>query len=163
MSERPARGPVGLIVAVSPEGVIGVENRLPWHYPEDQRRFKRLTSGATVIMGRRTWESMNGRPLPNRRNLVVTSRPIEGVERFSDVAGALEASEGPVWFIGGAGIYEAGMPLCDFLDVTYVPDHVPVEGAARFPPIDPALFEAGPLLVHEGDPRLHRRVYERRR
>ena len=68
-------------------------------------------------MGRKTWESLGGKPLPGRRNLVVTSRPIPGAECFADIAGALSASEGPVWFFGGARIYEEAMAYADAIDV----------------------------------------------
>lgn len=152
----------GMILAVSPEGVIGLHGGIPWRHPGDHRRFKRVTSGATVIMGRRTWESMGGRPLPHRRNLVVTSHALEGVETFRDLESALAASEGPVWFVGGRAIYAEAMRLCDVIDVTYVPDHVVDPDAVHAPPIDPSEWVAGPLLAHEDEPGLTRRVYTRR-
>jgi dihydrofolate reductase len=152
----------GLIAAVSPEGVIGVNGGIPWRHPGDVRRFKRLTVGSTVIMGRLTWESMKGRPLPNRRNLVVTSRDLPGVEYFPDVASALAVAVDPVWFIGGARIYEEAMRHADFIDLTYVPEHIEDPSAVRFPPIDERIWQAGPLLEHEDEPGLTRRVYTRR-
>src|SRR5207237_8790497 len=102
---------IGLIAAVSPEGVIGVGNRIPWHYSGDMKRFARVTRGSTVIMGRLTWESMNRRLLPKRRHIVITRAALgEGVEHYADVASALAAvPEGDVWFIGGARIYEEAM------------------------------------------------------
>jgi dihydrofolate reductase len=154
-------GPLGIMVAMSPEGVIGLDGKIPWHYRGDMRRVKRLTLGTTLIMGRVTWESLGGKPLPGRRNLVVTSRAIEGAECFRDIASALAASEGKVWFFGGAGIYREAMPLSDFIDVVYVPDHIDEPRAVRFPPIDPAVWDEGPLLVHEDEPALRRRVYTR--
>jgi dihydrofolate reductase len=153
-----------LIYAVSPEGVIGVGGTIPWRYPADLKRFKRLTLGKTVVMGRATFDSI-GHPLPGRRNLVVTSRAIDvsGVERVASIEEAIERAAGDdVWFIGGARIYADAMKHADSIDVTYVPDHVETRDAVRAPPIDPALFDAGPLLVHEDDPRLMRRVYTRR-
>ena len=152
----------GMILAVSPEGVIGLHGGIPWRHPGDMRRFARVTRGSTVVMGRLTWESMKGRPLPHRRNLVVTSRPLEGVETFPSLASALAASEGPVWLIGGRAIYEEGMRLCDVIDVTYVPDHIDHPDAVRAPGIDPAEWDAGPLLPHEEEPGLTRRVYTRK-
>lgn len=152
-----------MIVAVSANGVIGVDNRLPWHYPADLARFKRLTTGATVVMGRLTYESM-GRPLPRRRNLVVTRSTIPGVECFPDLAGALAAAgDGPVWLIGGAGIFAEGMAHADFIDVTWVPDRVGAPEAVRMPAIDPARFEAGPREPLPEDPRLEHQVFTRRR
>jgi len=152
----------GIMVAMSPEGVIGLGGKIPWHYRGDLRRVKRLTLGTTLIMGRVTWESLGGRPLPGRRNLVVTREAIPGVECFADVSSALGASEGRVWFFGGARIYREAMPLSDFIDVVYVPDHVVDPNAVHFPPIDPTMWDAGPLLPHEDEPALTRRIYTRR-
>jgi dihydrofolate reductase len=154
----------GMIYAQSPEGVIGIGNAIPWHHPGDFRRFKRVTLGTTIIMGRRTYESM-GKPLPGRRNVVVTRRPIEaaGVECVRSIEEALAlAGPGDVWFVGGAKIYEEGMRYADLIDVTYVPDHVEGAGAVHAPPVDEATFEAGPLLEHEDEKGLTRRVYTRR-
>jgi dihydrofolate reductase len=151
-----------IMVAMSPEGVIGLDGKIPWHYRGDLKRVKRLTLGTTLIMGRITWESLGGKPLPGRRNLVVTSRAIEGAECFRDIASALAASEGKVWFFGGAGIYREAMPLADLIDVVYVPDHIDDPRAVRFPAIDPAMWEEGPLVAHEDEPALQRRVYTRR-
>jgi dihydrofolate reductase len=156
-------GSRGIMVAMSPEGVIGVGGKIPWHYRGDLKRVKRLTLGTTLIMGRVTWESLGGRPLPGRRNLVVTSRAISGAECFPDLSSALAASEGPVWFFGGARIYEEAMPLADFIDVVYVPDQILDPLAVHFPHIDPTMWDAGPLLEHEDESALKRRVYARRR
>ena len=156
----------GMIFAVSPEGVIGLGGKIPWRHPGDHRRFKRVTLGSTVIMGRATFDEV-GKPLPGRRNIVVTSRPLEmpGVEtaRSVDEALALAGNGCDVWFIGGARIYAEAMRHADVIDVTYVPDHVDAPGAVHAPPIDDALFEPGPLLAHEEEPGLRRRVYTRRR
>jgi dihydrofolate reductase len=151
------------MAAVSPEGVIGVGGKIPWHYRGDMRRVKRLTMGTTLIMGRVTWESLGGRPLPGRRNLVVTQTPVlAGAECFADLASALAACDGPVWFFGGARIYREAMPLADFLDIVYVPDRVDHPDAVLFPPIDESVWEPGPLLDHEDEPALKRRVYMRK-
>ncbi len=154
----------GMIFAISPERVIGVGGQIPWRHPGDMRRFKQVTLGTTVIMGRATFDE-NGRPLPGRRNIVVTSRPLDvaGVEIAGSVGEALRmAGDADVWFIGGARIYEEAMAYVDVIDVTYVPDHVSAEGAVRAPPIDERIFEPGPLLPHEEEPGLTRRVYRRR-
>jgi 2-iminobutanoate/2-iminopropanoate deaminase len=153
----------GIIVAVSPEGIIGVDGTLPWHYSADQKRFKRLTLGTTVIMGRLTWESLPKRPLVGRRNVVITSRKLDGVECFRTIPEALASVEGDVWFIGGARIYEEAMSHADVLDVTLVPDRVDARGAVTFPGIDETLWEPGPLDVDPEDPRLKRRIYRRRK
>jgi dihydrofolate reductase len=154
----------GAIYAVSPEGVIGLAGTIPWCHPGDLRRFRRLTMGCAVIMGRTTFESL-GKALPGRRNLVVTSRELDavGVEAVPLVREALaRVGDGDVWFVGGARIYEEAMAWVDVIDVTYVPDHVPTAGAVFAPPIDPRVFEAGPLVVHEDEPSLSRRTYTRR-
>jgi dihydrofolate reductase len=153
-----------MIFAVSPEGVIGVGRDIPWKHPGDVRRFKRVTLGTTVIMGRTTFESV-GKPLPKRRNIVVTSRPLEmeGVERVSSLAESVKlAGEDTVWFIGGARIYAEAMAYVDVIDVTYVPDHVDAPNAVHAPPIDERVFEPGPLLPVEDEPQLVRREYRRR-
>jgi len=161
-----------MMVAVSPEGVIGLGGKIPWRYPADLKRLKRLTLGATVIMGRLTWESMGSKPLPGRRNFVITSSklpelPGGDVSSFKDIASALAhvelTGDGPVWFLGGAKIYAEAMRYCDLIDVTYVPDPIDDPAAVRFPAIDLADWEEGPLLEHEDDPRLTRRVFTRRR
>ena len=154
----------GIIAAVSPEGVIGVDGGIPWHYSSDMKRFKRLTSGATLIMGRLTWESLPKKPLSGRRNVVVTSRKIEGVECFPSLEAALATCTGDVWFIGGARIFEEAMRHADFIDLTYVPDRVGSEGAGtvHFPPIDETVWEAGPLETDPEEPRLKRRMYRRK-
>jgi dihydrofolate reductase len=154
---------IGSIAAVSPEWVIGLHNEVPWRHPGDFRRFKRVTLGTTVIMGRLTWESMQRKPLPGRRNLVVTRTPDAAIECFPDVRAALAAASGDVWFIGGARIYEEAMRHADVLDITFVPDHVTDPSAVHFPRIDEALFEPGPLVPHEDEPGLSRRVYRRLR
>lgn len=155
----------GMIYAQSPEGVIGVGNAIPWRHPGDFRRFKRVTLGATVVMGRKTFESM-GKPLPGRRNVVVTRAPIDvpGVECVRSLEEALAlAGDGDVWLVGGARIYEEGMRYADVIDVTYVPDRVNAVDAVRAPTIDERLFEPGPLLPHEDEEGLTRRVYSRKK
>jgi dihydrofolate reductase len=153
-----------MLFAVSPEGVIGLGGRIPWHYPGDFRRFRRLTMGKTLIMGRRTFESI-GHPLPGRRNIVVTSHPLamEGLECVGTLDEAVEKAgeEIDVWFIGGARIYEEAMKYVDVIDVTYVPDHVEAPSAVRAPRID-GTWEGGRILQHEDEPTLKRRVFKRR-
>jgi dihydrofolate reductase len=154
----------GMIYAVSPEGIIGVGLRIPWHYPGDLRRFKRVTLGSTIVMGRRTFES-TGKPLPGRRNIVVTRSPIDvpGVEWVPTVDEALaRAGDADVWFIGGAKIYEEAMRHVDIIDVTYVPDRVDAPDAVRVPSVDESVFAPGPLVPHEDEPQLTRRVFTRR-
>lgn len=112
----------GIIVAVNPDGVIGYQGDIPWHYSEDLKRFKKLTLGKTIIMGRKTWESLLKKPLPERRNIVITSREIKNVECFKKIKEALKDIDDDVWFIGGAGIYKEALEYADIIDMTVVPD-----------------------------------------
>lgn len=152
----------GIIAALSPEGVIGLDGKMPWHYPADLRYFKHRTWGSTVIMGRLTWTSLGAKPLAGRRNIVISSSPLFGVETHPDLPSALKTAGDNVWFIGGARIYAEAMAHADFLDLTYVPDHVDAPHAVRFPNIDLALWVPGPLTVHPDDARLSQRIYRRR-
>lgn len=116
---------IGVIWAQAVGGVIGRDGAIPWRLPEDQARFKELTLGSTVLMGRLTWESLPAavRPLPGRRNLVLTSDPAwsgNGAERVDSVGAALDLAEGDLWVIGGSAVYAAALPLADRLEVTFV-------------------------------------------
>ena len=151
----------GILVAVSPEGIIGKDNSIPWHYSADLKRFKRLTLGKTVIMGRRTWESLPVKPLPDRRNIVITRTSLDDVECFSSIDDALATCEGDVWFIGGAGIYQEALGKADIIDMTLVPDNVSGEGCVRFPTIGNE-WDAGPIEALETDGNLKHQTYTRR-
>jgi dihydrofolate reductase len=113
---------IGLIWAQSANGVIGRDGTLPWHLPEDMAHFKTLTAGTTVLMGRRTWESLppRFRPLPGRRNLVLSRTPQDGAETFPDLAAALDAVSGDGWVIGGEAVYKAALPFADRIEVTEI-------------------------------------------
>ncbi|NMG76827.1 dihydrofolate reductase [Aromatoleum diolicum] len=123
-----------LIAAVATNGVIGRENTLPWRLKADLAHFKATTSGHPVLMGRKTWESL-GRPLPGRRNLIVTRDPgyaAPGAEVFNSPEAALQAAgSGKVFVIGGAEIYRQLLDRADALILTEV--HADVAGDAAFP------------------------------
>jgi dihydrofolate reductase len=131
---------IGLVWAQSSDGVIGRDGALPWHLPEDMARFRTVTGGATVVMGRRTWESLpeRFRPLPGRRNVVLTRRAgweAPGAVVAASVPEALAAAgEGDAWVIGGSEVYRAALPLADVLEVTEV-DLVVDDGDALAPPV----------------------------
>ena len=161
--QRLESGEVGIIVAYNKDRVIGREGTIPWHYSADLKRFKQLTLGTTVIMGRKTWESLPKKPLPDRINFVVTRTSLPGVTCFPSVNQALTAATRPVWFIGGQRIYQEALPLTDVIDVTLVPDDVPLEGAVFFPPIDPGEFSAPEPFLHPDDSRLKRQIFRRLR
>lgn len=129
---------VSLLAAVARGGVIGRDGTIPWHLPEDMARFRELTTGHAVVMGRRTWDSLpeRFRPLPGRRNVVVTRNPewsAEGAERAGSLKEALElvAHEEHVFVVGGAEIYAEALPLADELLLTEV--ELDVEGDTIFP------------------------------
>lgn len=125
---------VSVIVAVAENGVIGDKNSLLWHISEDLRNFKRVTSGHPVIMGRKTFESL-GRPLPNRKNVVITRQDIEiegceVVHSLEEAIGLFPAEE-EVFIIGGAQIYREALPIADRFYLTKV--HHSYEGDTSFP------------------------------
>ena len=115
--------PITLIVARAQNGVIGLDGGLPWHLPADLRRFKTLTMGSTMVMGRRTFDSLPGL-LPGRRHIVLTHDMdwrAEGVETAHDVAGALAlAGNDPLSVIGGAEIFALFLPLASRIELTEV-------------------------------------------
>lgn len=151
----------GILVATSPEGIIGKDNTIPWHYSEDLKRFKRLTIGKTVIMGRNTWESLPIKPLPERRNIVITRSLIENVECFKSINEALKTCEGDIWFIGGAGIYEEAMDLADCIDMTLVPDSISGNNCIYFPKVGNEWQESKEKPLEKGSKLLHK-IYTRR-
>lgn len=136
--------PIACVVAMARGGAIGRGNALPWRLPEDLRRFKQLTLGHGVVMGRRTWDSI-GRPLPGRTSIVISRDPgwsASGATRVGDLdaacAVAREAHPGrPVMVIGGAQIYALALPRTGLLHVTEIEIDVP-DADAFFPSIDPA-------------------------
>ncbi|WP_067703556.1 dihydrofolate reductase [Nocardia jejuensis] len=139
MSGAPART-IGLIWAQTPDGVIGLDNTIPWRVPEDMAHFKDVTSGHPVVMGRRTWDSLpvRFRPLADRRNIVVTRQSdwsAEGTERAGSLQEAMAlAGDDPVWIMGGGEIYRAAMPFATELMVTEV--DAAIDGDCYAPPID---------------------------
>lgn len=134
---------ISLIVAVAKNGVIGSKNDLLWHIPEDLKHFKELTTGKTVIMGRKTFDSIYARikkPLPNRTNVVITRQTNikmpEGVIVHSTIEDALRShGSSDIFIIGGAEIYRQTIDLADRLYVTHVDGEY--QGDAFFPAIDP--------------------------
>lgn len=135
---------IGLIWAQSAGGVIGRDGTMPWHLPEDLKHFRSVTAGATVLMGRRTWESLppRFRPLPGRRNLVLSRTPQDGAETFPDLTQALAAASGDVWVMGGAAVYRAALPIADRIVVTEIRERF--EGDTYAPEVDRAADSVGP-------------------
>lgn len=132
---------LNLIYARAANGVIGKDNALPWHLPEDMAHFKRMTAGCPVVMGRKTWDSLppRFRPLPGRRNIVVTRQAgwlAEGAERAGSLPEAMArcADAAEVWVIGGAQIYAEAAPLAHRAVVTEIGRDF--EGDAHAPSLD---------------------------
>jgi dihydrofolate reductase len=137
--------PLALIAAVARNGAIGKDNQLLWHLPEDMKFFRETTRGATVIMGRKTWESLpeRFRPLPGRRNIVVT-RQADYVAPGAEIAAGLEpalclAGDARTFVIGGAELYSLALPRADALVLTEV--DVAPEADAFFPPVARDVWE----------------------
>ena len=138
--------PLHLIYARAANGVIGKDNRLPWHIPEDMAHFKQLTQGCPVVMGRKTWDSLppRFRPLPGRTNIVVTRQSdwqADGARRASSLADAVAQCDGEqtVWVIGGAQIYAEALPLADCVEVTEIAQDF--DGDAYAPVLGPEWVE----------------------
>lgn len=138
-----------LIAAFAQNRVVGINNALPWHLPEDLKYFKRTTTGKAIIMGRKTYDSI-GRPLPNRTNIVISRNSelkIEGVKVVDSLQAAIDLAKEvnfingveEVMVIGGASIYEEALPLADRLYITHV--HAEVDGDAYFPEVDFSQWE----------------------
>lgn len=150
-----ARKPrLSLIAAVAANGVIGSDNALPWRLPADLKRFKALTLGHPVIMGRKTHESI-GRPLPGRRNIVVSRNAAygaEGVEVSASLEAALAACQDDgeeVFVIGGAQLYTAALPLAQRLYLTEI--HAGFAGDAHFPEFDRNAWRETARERHRGE------------
>jgi dihydrofolate reductase len=146
---------VTLIAAIARNGVIGIANRLPWHLPADLRHFKALTTGHAVIMGRKTWESLPAkfRPLPGRRNIVVTRNGeyvADGATVSLSLADAVATASGDeVFVIGGAELYKAALPLADRLQLTEI--DAAYEGDAWFPAINPGRWRETARETHHDE------------
>lgn len=142
---------ISIIVAVSDDWGIGKENELLWHIPEDLKRFKQLTFGNTVIMGKKTWESLPRRPLPGRKNIVLTDVSDETIEgsitaySIKDALSKCEKGE-EIFIIGGGSIYRQFMKIADRLIITHV--HSKAAADIYFPEIDPEIWK--PVEKEEG-------------
>jgi dihydrofolate reductase len=133
---------ISLILARAKNGVIGREGTIPWHIPADLRRFKQLTMGAPMIMGRKTFDSLPGL-LPGRRHIVITRDETwdeDGAEAVTSVEAALKIANAPhVWVIGGAEIYALFLPIADRIELTDV--HIDAEGDARVDDFDSKVWK----------------------
>jgi dihydrofolate reductase len=139
---------LAIIAALARNRAIGKDNNLPWHISEDLQRFKRLTMGHTVLMGRKTYASM-GKPLPGRRNVVVSRSPLKGVETYTSLDGALGAlaDQDRVFVIGGGEVYAQVLERVDELFLTMVDREVDAD--TFFPPFEHLLGSMYQLVSRE--------------
>lgn len=151
---------LSIIVAMSADKAIGYEGRLPWHIPEDLARFKAITYGHTIIMGRKTFESLPHGALPGRRNIVLSRRqqPLDGCEVFGSLSEALGSCEekahlpdgdDEVFVIGGASVYRQALPMADKLYLTLV-DCRPPRADTFFPSFDKTEWRETKKEKHDG-------------
>lgn len=143
---------ITIVIARADNGVIGKEGGLPWRLPADLRRFKALTLGKPVLMGRRTWDSL-GRALPGRRNLVLTRDPrwsAPGAERVGDIEAALALAAAPeLIVIGGAEVCALALPLASRFELTQV--HASPDGDTWLPALDPGQWREIAREKHPAD------------
>ena len=135
---------ISIIVAIASNNAIGKDNQLLWHIPDDLKRFKKLTTGHTIVMGKRTFESLPLRPLPNRRSVVITDIPgeqIEGCIMAYSIDDAIRKMEPGAenFIIGGGSVYRQFLPLADKLYLTLVEKDF--EADTYFPEIDFSLWD----------------------
>jgi dihydrofolate reductase len=150
-----------LIAAVAENGVIGIDNTIPWRLKSDMQRLKAMTMGRPVVMGRKTYESLPRRPLPGRTNIVITRDAAycangavvtTSFDNASAIArgDALRRNAREIAIIGGAEIYAAFLAGADRLEITEV--HIRPEGDTHFPPVDPALWQEVARAHHPAGP-----------
>ncbi|MDF1598328.1 dihydrofolate reductase [Mesorhizobium sp. YIM 152430] len=145
---KPVGPPITMVVAIAENGVIGRDGDLPWRLSTDLRRFKALTLGKPIVMGRRTWESFPKRPLPGRTNIVIT-RQADFADEGAVVAHSLEEAiaiakgEKPdeICVIGGGQIFRDSMPLASVLHITHI--LASIDGDTFFPPIERDVWRKG--------------------
>jgi dihydrofolate reductase len=146
---------IAIIVAVAENGVIGSDNRLPWHLPDDLKRFKALSLGKPVVMGRHTFDSI-GKPLPGRMNIVVSRQhgltiPGTVVAASLDAALAAAGDAREIAIIGGAEIFREALPRTDTIHLTRV--HARIAGNIVFPELDPRQWRETVVEHHAADER----------
>lgn len=146
---------ISIIVAIARNHAIGHENKLLYRLPDDLKRFKALTTGHTVVMGRKTFESLPKGALPNRRNIVLSRNPgfsAPGTELFQSIDEALAhcAPEEEVFIIGGESVYKESMQIAERLYITDIED-IPEHADAFFPHIETNEWELTASILHEKD------------
>lgn len=157
---------IKIISAVSGNGIIGKNNKLPFYYPEDLKHFKKLTINSTIIMGRNTFDSI-GEPLPKRKNVVITSRP-NLMDSHTDlilypslIQAVNQCKDENIWLIGGAHVYEEGMKFAEEIHLTITSDIIVGDKLVKFPWINPLMFKIKSNQPFPYDSRLSYIIYEK--
>lgn len=146
---------LSLIVAIAKNNAIGYKNKLLYWLPNDLKRFKKLTSGHTIIMGRKTFESLPKGALPNRRNIVLSTSSqlrLAGAEVYGSLEEALEhcSPDQEIFIIGGASLYHESLKMANKVYLTFI-EHVPEQADAFFPVLDPQEWKETDREVHQPD------------
>lgn len=154
MTDRANRPRISLIAALTPQRVIGIDNSLPWRLPADMQWFRQHTLGKPIVMGRKTFDSFGGKPLPKRTNIVVTRDPdyrADGAVVVMSIDEAIDAAgdAGEIMIIGGASFYAQMLPRADRLYLTYV--DADIEGDAWFPEFDASQWQETERTHHPAD------------
>ncbi len=143
---------ISIIVAFSEGNIIGKNNKMPWKLSGDLKHFKEITTGHTVVMGRKTFESI-GKPLPNRKNIVLTSIPESIIDCITadslKDAIAISGEEKELFIIGGESVYKQTLPFADKLYITEI--HADLDGDAKFPEIDYSEWKEMSREEHKAD------------
>ncbi len=152
----PNRPTISIVAAMAENRVIGKDGKLPWRLPDEMKHFVRLTTGHTVVMGRKTFESIGSKPLPNRRNIILTrdtNYTAPGIETTVSILDAINMAEsnGEVFICGGEQAYQDALHLADNLYLTLV--HAHPDGDAHFPDFAPADWCLTDQTRHEPDDR----------
>jgi dihydrofolate reductase len=153
---------IKMIAACTTNGVIGLDGKIPFSYPTDMKHFKTLTLNSTIIMGRKTFESI-GKPLPKRKNIVISSNKIQDMQTYSSIVDFVYNSDcnAEIWLIGGATIYQEGMKHAEEIHLTITPDEIKDKNSVKFPWIDPTIFKLDSWEYMAADPRLKYCIYKR--
>ena len=137
------KGVIIFLAAVSKNGVIGCDGKMPWHYTADITRFKNITMGKTVVMGRKTWDSLPIKPLPGRENIVISRSSdltLDGATVYDDFTKVIyHNNSNEIFVIGGSEIFKSYMDYADILDITHIDQEY--EGDVYFPEIDPNVWK----------------------
>jgi len=167
-------GKVRSIAACSSNGVIGIDNKLPFEYPEDMKHFRKATKNSVVIMGRYTFHSMGSKPLPKRENIIISQyirnvgAPV-GCKAFATIMEAMEYQSTilrdratDIWFIGGESIYRGAMEFVSEIHLTITPDFIiNAKGAVHFPWINPEKFKLEELKPMSDNSPLKLAIYSK--